>query len=164
MTAPYTVPPPMLPPPRARRTGRRIMILVIVLLAILGLLIGLDRAAAAITADRIAAKLQTQGFPVEPSVTVEGFPVLTQLISRHLDGVQVAVATKNVNLQNAAPQQTILDATVGGFGINFVDQTTRFPAHFLVDYVHVYSNAAGAVAVIPDPGYGGPGDAIGSGD
>ena len=65
------------------------MILVIVLLAILGLLFGLDRAAAAITADRIAAKLQTQGFPVEPTVTVEGFPFLTQLISRHLDGVQV---------------------------------------------------------------------------
>jgi hypothetical protein len=65
------------------------MILVIILLAILGLLVGLDRAAAAITADRIAAKLQTQGFPVEPTVTVEGFPFLTQLISRHLDGVQV---------------------------------------------------------------------------
>jgi hypothetical protein len=65
------------------------MILVIVLLAILGLLFGLDRAAATITADRIAAKLQTEGFPVEPSVTVEGFPFLTQLISKHLDGVQV---------------------------------------------------------------------------
>ena len=65
------------------------LILVIVLLAILGLLFGLDRAAAAITADRIAAKLQTEGFPVEPTVTVEGFPFLTQLISRHLDGVEV---------------------------------------------------------------------------
>ena len=89
MTAPYTVPPPMMPPPRARRTRRRIMILVIVLLAILGLLFGLDRAAAAITADRIAAKLQTEGFPVAPTVTVEGFPFLTQLISRHLDGIEV---------------------------------------------------------------------------
>ena len=61
----------------------------IVLLAILGLLFGLDRAAAAITADRIAAKLHTEGFPVEPTVTVEGFPFLPQLISRHLDGVEV---------------------------------------------------------------------------
>lgn len=89
MTAPYTVPPSMLPPTRARRTGRRILILIIVLLAILGLLLGLDRAAAAITADRIAAKLQTEGFPVAPNVTVEGFPFLTQLIRRHLDGIQV---------------------------------------------------------------------------
>lgn len=89
MTAPYTVPPPMLPPTRTRRTGRRIFILVLVLLAILGLLVGLDRAAAAITADRIAAKLQTEGFPTAPDVTVEGFPFLTQLIRRHLDGVEV---------------------------------------------------------------------------
>ena len=89
MTAPHTVPPPMMPPPRARRTGRSILILVSVLLAILGLLLGLDRAAAAITADRIAAKLQTEGFPVEPSVTVKGFPFLPQLISRHLDGVEI---------------------------------------------------------------------------
>ena len=89
MTAPYTVPPPMMPPPRARRTGRRILILVIVLLALLGLLFGLDRAAAAVTADRIATKLQAQGFPVKPNVFVEGFPFLTQLISRHLDGVEV---------------------------------------------------------------------------
>jgi hypothetical protein len=65
------------------------MILVIVLLAILGLLLGLDRAAAAITADRIAAKLQTEGFPAEPSVSVEGFPFLTQVIRHHLDGVKV---------------------------------------------------------------------------
>jgi hypothetical protein len=63
--------------------------LVIVLLAILGLLFGLDRAAAAVTADRIATKLQAQGFPVKPNVFVEGFPFLTQLISRHLDGVEV---------------------------------------------------------------------------
>jgi hypothetical protein len=65
------------------------LIFVIVLLAILGLLFGLDRVAAAVTAGRIATKLQAQGFPVKPNVSVEGFPFLTQLISRHLDGVQV---------------------------------------------------------------------------
>ena len=89
MTAPYEVPPAMMPPRRPRRTGRRVLIVAIALLAILGLLLGLDRAAAAITADRIAAKLQTEGFPAEPSVTVEGFPFLNQLISRHLDGIEV---------------------------------------------------------------------------
>ena len=89
MTAPYTVPPSMMPPPRVRRTGRRILIFVIVLLALLGLLFGLDRAAAAYTAGRIATKLQAEGFPVKPHVSVEGFPFLTQLIRRHLDGVKV---------------------------------------------------------------------------
>jgi fumarate reductase subunit D len=112
MTAPYTVPPPMMPPPRARRTGRRIMILVIVLLAILGLLLGLDRAAAAITADRIAAKLQTEGFPVEPSVTVQGFPFLTQLISRHLDGVEVIAPQFPVGLVTASIDVHATDITL----------------------------------------------------
>jgi hypothetical protein len=79
----------MAPPRRARRTGRKVVILIIVLLAILGLLFGLDRAAAAYAAGRIATKLQAQGFPVKPQVTVEGFPFLTQVIRHHLDGVKV---------------------------------------------------------------------------
>jgi hypothetical protein len=89
MTSPYTVPPPMMPPRPARRTGRRVLILIIVVLAVLGLLLGLDRAAAAYAAGRIATKLQADGFPVRPSVTVEGFPFLTQVLAHHLDGVKV---------------------------------------------------------------------------
>ena len=112
MTAPYTVPPPMMPPPRARRTGRRIMILVIVLLAILGLLLGLDRAAAAITADRIAAKLQTEGFPAEPNVTVEGFPFLTQVIRHHLDGVKVTAPRFPVGAVTASIDVHATDITL----------------------------------------------------
>jgi hypothetical protein len=65
------------------------VILVIVLLAILGLLFGLDRAAAAYTAGRIASKLQTEGFPTRPGVSIEGFPFLTQVIGHHLDGIEV---------------------------------------------------------------------------
>lgn len=83
---------PMMPPPRGRRTGRRILILVIVLLAILGLLFGLDRAAAAYAAGRIASKLQADGFPVKPHVSIEGFPFLTQVIGHHLDGIAVTAA------------------------------------------------------------------------
>jgi hypothetical protein len=140
MTAPYEVPPPMMPPPRARRTGRRIMILVIVLVAILGLLLGLDRAAAAITADRIAAKLQTEGFPVEPSVTVEGFPFLTQLISHHLDGVEVIapqfpvgsvtasidVHATDITLDSGYQSGTI--ANINGTGLITFASLARLPA------------------------------------
>jgi hypothetical protein len=83
-----------------------VLILIIVALAILGLLFGLDRAAAAYTAGRIASRLQTDGFPVRPSVSVEGFPFLTQLASRHLDGIHVSTprfpvgpVTASVNVQ-----------------------------------------------------------------
>lgn len=89
MTAP-TAGYPMMPP---RRTGRRILILIIVLLAILGLLFGLDRAAAAYTAGRIASKLQADGFPAKPAVSIKGFPFLTQVIRHHLDGIEVTTPT-----------------------------------------------------------------------
>jgi len=95
-----------LAPRRRRRTGRNLLILIIVLLVILGLLFGLDRAAASYAAGRIATKLQADGFPVRPSVTVEGFPFLTQVISHHLDGVKVTApkfpvgpVTASVNVQ-----------------------------------------------------------------
>ena len=85
-------------------------------------------------------------------------------ITWYIDGAQVAQTSINVDAQNAAPLWVILDATVGGFDIDYIDRTTRFPAHYLVDYVHVYSISPGAVAVTPDAGYGGPGDAVGSGN
>ena len=111
-----------------RRRGRKVLILIIVLLVILGLLVGLDRAAAAVTADRIATKLQTQGFPVKPNVSVEGFPFLTQLISRHLDGVEVTspkfpvgpvtasidVQAKNIALNSGYQSGTIAQVTGTG--------------------------------------------------
>src|SRR5262249_50226772 len=84
----------MTPPAAAapRRRGRKVLIVIIVLLVIAGLLFGLDRAAAAYTANRIATTLQNEGFPVKPTVSVEGFPFLTQLITRHLQGVEVTAA------------------------------------------------------------------------
>jgi hypothetical protein len=75
-----------------RRRGRKVLILIIVLLVIAGLLFALDRVAAAYTARRIATTLQNEGFPVRPNVSVEGFPFLNQLITRHLEGVEVTAA------------------------------------------------------------------------
>lgn len=69
--------------------GRALLILLIVVLLLLGLLFGLDRAAAGYAAGRIAAKFQAAGFPVKPQVSIEGFPFLTQVISGHLDGIDV---------------------------------------------------------------------------
>jgi LmeA-like phospholipid-binding len=140
MTAPYTVPPPMMPPARARRTGRRVWVLVIVLLVLLGLLFGLDRAAAAYTANRIAAKLQAQGFGVKPHVSVEGFPFLTQLISRHLDGVEVtspkvpvgpvtaAIDVHATNIMLDAGYQSGTIAQVDGTGLITFASLAKLPA------------------------------------
>jgi len=84
-------PGPYPPPPKRRR--RRIRgwgWAIIIPLVIVGLLIGVDRAAAAFAANEIATKIKSYGFPVKPGVNVEGFPFLTQVISRHFDGVVVS--------------------------------------------------------------------------
>jgi hypothetical protein len=123
-----------------RRRGRKVLILIIILLAIAGLLFGLDRAAAAYTANRIANTLQKESFPVRPDVSVEGFPFLTQLISRHLDGVVVTatrfpvgpltasvdVHAQDIRLDSGYQSGTI--ARVTGTGLIPFASVARLPA------------------------------------
>jgi hypothetical protein len=89
------------------------LILIIVLLAILGLLFGLDRAAASYAAGRIATKLQADGFPVRPSVSVEGFPFLTQVLRHHLDGVKVTAPKFPVGAVEASVDVQASSITLG---------------------------------------------------
>jgi LmeA-like phospholipid-binding len=107
-------------PARRRRISGKVWALIIVPLVILGILFGIDRAAAAITASAIAAKIQSSGFPVEPSVSVEGFPFLTQLISGHLDGVTITAPSVP-----AGPVTTSINARATGItlGANYQSGT-----------------------------------------
>jgi LmeA-like phospholipid-binding len=75
-------------PGRRRRHPLRITL--IVLIVIVGLLIGADFAARAYAEGRVATQIQQQGFPKKPSVTIDGFPFLTQAISRNFGEVQLS--------------------------------------------------------------------------
>lgn len=79
------------------------------------------------------------------------------LISWYFDGVLTAGTRYRVDEANAVAQQTIVNTTIGGWGMNWVDAATRFPTQYIVDYVHIYSDDPAAVAVEPDAGYRGPG-------
>jgi len=117
----------MTPPPVAapRRRGRKVLILIITLLVIVGLLFGLDRAAAAYTANRIATTLQNEGFPVRPNVSVEGFPFLTQLISRHLQGVEVTAPRYPIGSVTASIHVHAQDITLdSGYQSGTIAQVT----------------------------------------
>ena len=133
----------MTPPTTAapRRRGRKVLIvIIIILLVIAGLLFALDRVAAAYTARRIATTLQNEGFPVRPNVSVEGFPFLTQLISKHLQGVEVTAARvpvgsvtasidvhgRNITLDSGYQSGTI--AQVTGTGLIPFASLARLPA------------------------------------
>jgi hypothetical protein len=96
------------PWPEERRPGRgrrRAIIGVCVLLALAAVLFGLDRFAASYAEYRIAGQLQQKdGFTQRPGVTIDGFPFLTQVASRHLDrvhitskGVKAGLVTASIN-------------------------------------------------------------------
>ena len=72
---------------RRRRFPRKTVIAIIVLLV---LLFGVDRAAAAITENQMASRFQTQlSLSGKPSVSIPGFPFLTQLAARDFHTVNI---------------------------------------------------------------------------
>ncbi|HEU5354251.1 MAG TPA: DUF2993 domain-containing protein [Actinocrinis sp.] len=75
--------------PRQRRRGLGCLIALAILVA---LLIGADRVAAAVTENQLAGKIQSsQNLNQKPSVSIDGFPFLTQVISRHFDHATVDI-------------------------------------------------------------------------
>jgi hypothetical protein len=85
------LPAPPVPPQRSARRGyRRAVIILIIVLVLAAILTGLDRAAAAYAENRVANQITSYGFPAKPSVTIEGFPFLTQVISKHIDAVDIS--------------------------------------------------------------------------
>jgi hypothetical protein len=96
---------PYQPPPRARRRRIRGRTWAIIIpLVIVALLVGVDRAAAAYAENQIATKIQADGFPVKPGVSIEGFPFLTQVITKHLDGVVITAPNFPVGPATASIQ------------------------------------------------------------
>ncbi len=88
-------------------------------------------------------------------------------ITWFIDGVQTFQLTQGqifkgvvVNIPST-PMQTILNSAVGGWNNNDVAASTVFPNTYLVDYIHIYSNAPSAVAVAPQPNYSGPSNIFG---
>ena len=73
-----------------RRGGHGLRNTIIALVVLLVVLVGIDRLAAFYVQGRIASQIQDQGFPSKPSVSIKGFPFLTQVISRHFQNVQIS--------------------------------------------------------------------------
>jgi hypothetical protein len=73
-----------------RRRHRGLAVLIVVLVVLIGLLVGADFWARSYAENRVAAEIQHQGFPTRPTVTIDGFPFLTQVISRDFSEVQIS--------------------------------------------------------------------------
>jgi hypothetical protein len=73
--------------PRKRSRGRKAVVWIIVVLA---LLVGLDFGAKAFAQNEAAIQIQKQGFPKKPSVSIAGFPFLTQVITRNFHQITIS--------------------------------------------------------------------------
>ena len=76
-------------PVRARRR-HPLRTTIIVLIVLLGLLVAADFAARAFAQNKMASEIQQQGFPKKPDVSINGFPFLTQVISRDFKNIHVS--------------------------------------------------------------------------
>ena len=73
-----------------RRSGHGLRKAVVAVIVLIVVLIGIDRLAVFYAQDKVASEIQDQGFPSKPSVSIKGFPFLTQVISRHFQGIQIS--------------------------------------------------------------------------
>jgi hypothetical protein len=79
------------PPRRGRRRFGRYVVTIVVIVAVL---VVVDFAARAAAESIMATKIQQQGLPHKPSVSIDGFPFLTQVAGR--DFQQVNISTTDV--------------------------------------------------------------------
>jgi hypothetical protein len=82
-------------PTRRKRRGRRWLIALVVLLAVL---VGADRIGLAVAENELAGRIQTsQHLSQKPSVSIAGFPFLTQVAQRHFGHATVDIHDLDAN-------------------------------------------------------------------
>ncbi len=102
------------PPRRRRRRRRRWVTAFFVLIVVLVLLTIGDRVALAIAENQFADQAVSSGMPVKPSVTIEGFPFLTQLAARDFHKVDISAN----NIPAGPVDITSVKATLTGMHLN----------------------------------------------
>jgi hypothetical protein len=85
------------------------MALFTVIVVLILLVIG-DRVALAVTENDMASQFTQNGFPVKPSVSIQGFPFLTQLIAKDFHTVDISAS----NVPAGPVTITSINATIDG--------------------------------------------------
>lgn len=78
-------------PAGSRRSRRRwLLTFLITLVALVVLAVAADFIAKSVAEAKVASEIQQQGFPVKPSVTIEGFPFLTQVVRHDIREIRIS--------------------------------------------------------------------------
>jgi len=97
---------------RRRHRGRGLLILLIVVAV---LLVAADRIAVVVAERKVASRVQSsQNLATAPSVTIEGFPFLTQVVANHYP--KVKLAARGLTVGDSGKRVTVgsLTAQLGG--------------------------------------------------
>ena len=89
---------------------RLLLVALLAVIALIAVTVIADRLAAAYAADRVATEIQKQGFNVKPNVKINGFPFLTQAISRDFRDVRLSAH----GVQEGPLRISSIDATARG--------------------------------------------------
>ncbi|HUZ22926.1 MAG TPA: DUF2993 domain-containing protein [Streptosporangiaceae bacterium] len=103
-------------PRRGGRGGRGgcLRTLIVALVALVILLVAGDFVAKSVAQNELASQIQKHGFPKKPSVSIQGFPFLTQVISRNIHQVQVS----SQNIPEGPVNISQLSAIMKGIHLN----------------------------------------------
>ncbi|HEX3516603.1 MAG TPA: DUF2993 domain-containing protein, partial [Trebonia sp.] len=77
-------------PPRRRRRKRWPIVLTVVIVLILAILGIGDQVAKSVAQNTIAQKIQSSGLSAKPSVSIEGWPFLTQLAAKDIKVIDIS--------------------------------------------------------------------------
>jgi hypothetical protein len=99
--------------PRRRRVRRSVMALFAVVVLLIVLVIA-DRVACAVAENEMASQFKSQGFPVKPSVNIEGFPFLTQLAAKDFKKVDISAS----NVPAGPVTISTVHATIDGLHVS----------------------------------------------
>jgi hypothetical protein len=76
---------------KQRSRGRKWLTWIVVIVVVL---VGLDFGAKAFAESKIASQIKSHGFPAKPSVSIAGFPFLTQVAARDIH--QITISSSNI--------------------------------------------------------------------
>jgi hypothetical protein len=97
-----------------RRRRHPLRVVIIVLIILIGLLVAADFAARAYAENKTASEIKQQGFPKKPSVDIEGFPFLTQVVAKDFKDIQISSS----NIPEGPLDIASIDATLKNVHIN----------------------------------------------
>jgi hypothetical protein len=142
------------PAPRRRRRGRGWIALLVTLVVLAVLFVVADRVAKAYAQNMIASKIQSDGFPTKPSVTIEGFPFLTQVAARDIRTIDMSASDVqegklDISSVHATATGVHINSSFNGATINHISGTALISFSSIV-------NATGAqgITISADPSAG----------